>query len=124
LSSTEHHYTEANLPFEHLKGADRAMLRALRICRALDAHLVLVTRRVCGGTDSPYYGYGRGGYKRRRCWGSDGEEEEEEEYEGTGHHTMGEVRSEVLVSLCDVEWLVVHLVKIAGVLIHSRCCTP
>jgi len=81
--SAEHQYTEANLRFEHLKGADRAMARALSTCAAIDAHLVLVTRRVSGTTTSPW-----GGRKRnKRCrWYDDFEDEDE------GPHTMGEVR--------------------------------
>lgn len=76
----EHEYTEANLAFEHLKGTDRAMARALSTCRALDAHLVLVTRRVTGGTDSPCC------YKRRR-WYDDDEDSDDEDR----HHTMTDV---------------------------------
>jgi hypothetical protein len=47
---TEHQYSEANLRFEHLKGSDRAMARALSSCPGLEANLVLVTRTVTGGT--------------------------------------------------------------------------
>lgn len=50
--STEHEYTESNLSFKHLKGSDRAMVRALSSCPGFDAHLVLVTRTVSGSTVS------------------------------------------------------------------------
>jgi hypothetical protein len=90
LSPSEHDYTESNLRFEHFKGADRTMLRALSTCNRLDAHLVLVTRAVCGQTNSPCYGY-----KRRRCWGSDDDDD-------SGPQTMGEVRAVLLLLCCLV----------------------
>jgi hypothetical protein len=84
----EHQYTEGNLSFSHLKGADRAMVRALETCPGLDAHLVLVTRRVEGGTDSPCCYY-----KRRRCggWYCDYDDSCDDEDDDEGGHTMGEV---------------------------------
>jgi hypothetical protein len=48
--SAEHQYTESNLCFELLKGRDKGKLLALSTCPELDAHLVLVTRTVTGGT--------------------------------------------------------------------------
>jgi hypothetical protein len=48
----EHQYTEANLCFELLKGRDKGKLLALSTCPGMDAHFVLVTRTVIGGTVS------------------------------------------------------------------------
>jgi hypothetical protein len=84
----EHEYTESSLRFEHLKGADRAMVRALSTCRGFDAHLVLVTRTVSGETDSPI-NY----HKRRRCyWDGEDDYDEADEDEDARVHTIGEVR--------------------------------
>jgi hypothetical protein len=70
------------LSFEHLKGNDRAMARALSTCPGIDAHLVLVTQTVSG--DAEYSGCG---YKRRRWYDDDSESEDH-----GGHHAMVEVR--------------------------------
>lgn len=78
----EHQYTEANLSFEHLKGNDRAMARALSTCPGIDAHLVLVTRTVCGAAE-----YSGCGYKRRRWYDDDSESSDDE----AAHHDMVEV---------------------------------
>ncbi len=74
----EHQYTESNLRFEHLKGTDRAMARALSTCPGFDAHLVLITRTVHGSTYPPC-NY----HKRWRGYYSDDEDD--------GDHTMDEV---------------------------------
>jgi len=106
----DHKYTESNLRFEHLKGADRAMARLLSTCSGFDAHLVLVTRTVSGEAGDPYNPYNY--FKRHRCPYSDydydsddfGEDESEEESEdeicyGSGH-TMGMVGAKYLLVEC------------------------
>jgi hypothetical protein len=42
----EHEYTEANLRFEHLKGRDRHLARALSSSRDFEVHLALVQRTI------------------------------------------------------------------------------
>lgn len=86
--TAEHKYTESNLCFEHLKGADRALVRAMSTCRGLEAHLVLVTRKVSGTAESSGWGCR---YKRRCYYDDDDEEEEEEDSDDEGPHTMADV---------------------------------
>lgn len=100
---TEHEYTDANLSFEHLKGTDRGMARALATCPGFDAHLVLVTRTVSGGAEWS----GGCGYRRRR-WYEDSESEEDE----GGHHEMTDVSVELRGFLV--------VAGLLAVLVHSR----
>jgi hypothetical protein len=81
----EHQYTEANLSFEHLKGNDRAMARALSTCPGIDAHLVLVTHTVSGGAEWE----GDCGCKRRRWYDCAGYSDSDDD--PGRRHTMTEV---------------------------------
>uniref|UniRef100_A0A383V4B8 Prolyl 4-hydroxylase alpha subunit Fe(2+) 2OG dioxygenase domain-containing protein n=1 Tax=Tetradesmus obliquus TaxID=3088 RepID=A0A383V4B8_TETOB len=89
----EHKYAAANLRFEQLKGTDRTLAAALPSCPGLEAHLVLITRTVKGGTDSPWKRKKRRMRRQRGRWDIMDEEmlEIPSDYSVGRAHVMSEV---------------------------------